>query len=97
MMTWCGKKSIQSGHIPLPTTTPMKFGKELAHAYILTHEGYPTIFIVIMRNGWTKQDEQFNLDPYNKATGNTSILFTDTDEYIARRNGIQQSWFGSLH
>jgi alpha-amylase len=22
----------------------------------------------------------------NKATGNTSILFTDTDEYIARRN-----------
>ena len=62
--------------------------KMLAYAYILTHEGYPTIF-------YKDYEERLNKERLNnliwihnnKATGNTSILFTDTDEYIARRNG----------
>ncbi len=62
--------------------------KMLAYAYILTHEGYPTIFYRDYEH-WLNKERLNNLIwiHNNKATGNTSILFTDTDEYIARRNG----------
>jgi alpha-amylase len=41
----------------------------------------------ITKNGWTKQkNEQSDLIHNQKATGTTS-LYTDNDEYIARRNG----------
>nr|WP_314840113.1 alpha-amylase [uncultured Flavobacterium sp.] len=62
--------------------------KELAYAYILTHEGYPTIFYRDYEE-WLNKTKLNNLIwiHNNKATGNTSILYTDNDEYIARRNG----------
>jgi alpha-amylase len=59
-----------------------------AYAYILTHEGYPTIFYRDYEE-WLNKERLNNLIwiHNNKATGTTSILYTDNDEYIARRNG----------
>lgn len=64
------------------------WSKMLAYAYILTHEGYPTIFYRDYEE-WLDKSKLNNLIwiHNNKATGNTSILYTDSDEYIARRNG----------
>jgi alpha-amylase len=64
------------------------WAKELAYAYILTHEGYPTIFYRDYEE-WLNKTKLNNLIwiHNNKATGNTSILYADNDEYIARRNG----------
>ncbi|WP_162032104.1 alpha-amylase [Chryseobacterium potabilaquae] len=62
--------------------------KMLAYAYILSHEGYPTIFYRDYEE-WLNKDKLNNLIwiHNNKATGTTSILHVDQDEYIARRNG----------
>ncbi len=62
--------------------------KMLAYAYILTHEGYPTIFYRDYEE-WLDKERMNNLIwiHNNKATGNTTILYSDNDEYIARRNG----------
>ncbi len=62
--------------------------KLLAYAYILTHEGYPCVFYSDYEQ-WLDKNKLNNLIwiHNNKATGNTSILYTDTDEYVARRNG----------
>ena len=62
--------------------------KTLAYAYILTHEGYPTIFYQDYE-AWLDKERLNNLIwiHNNKATGTTSILYADNDEYIARRNG----------
>jgi alpha-amylase len=62
--------------------------KMLAYAYILTHEGYPTIFYKDYEV-WLDKNKLNNLIwiHNNKATGNTSILYTDNNEYVARRNG----------
>ncbi|GAA4823804.1 alpha-amylase [Algivirga pacifica] len=64
------------------------WNKTLAYAYILTHEGYPTIFYQDYEE-WLDKDKLNNLIwiHNNKATGNTSILHADNDEYVARRNG----------
>ncbi len=64
------------------------YNKMLAYAYILTHEGYPTIFYEDYES-WLDKSKLNNLIwiHNNKATGNTSILYADNDEYIARRNG----------
>lgn len=63
-------------------------GKNLAYAYILTHEGYPCIFYRDYEE-WLDKDDLDDLIYIHKwrATGNTSILYVDNDEYIARRNG----------
>jgi len=62
--------------------------KELAYAYILTHEGYPTIFYRDYEEWLDKAALNTLIKIHNeKATGTTSILYADTDEYIARRNG----------
>lgn len=62
--------------------------KMLAYAYILTHEGYPTIFYQDYEL-WLDKERLNNLMwiHNNKATGTTSILYADNDEYVARRNG----------
>ncbi len=62
--------------------------KMLAYAYILTHEGYPTLFYRDYEE-WLDKDKLNNLIwvHRNLATGNTNILYSDNDEYIARRNG----------
>ncbi len=64
------------------------WSKMLAYAYILTHEGYPTIFYRDYEE-WLDKSKLDNLIWIHnqKATGNTSILHVDNDEYIARRNG----------
>lgn len=64
------------------------YDKMHAYAYILTHEGYPTLFYKDYEE-WLDKDKLNNLIwiHRNLAIGNTSILYTDNDEYIARRNG----------
>ncbi|WP_420315888.1 alpha-amylase [Ekhidna sp.] len=64
------------------------WNKMLAYAYILTHEGYPTIFYSDYEE-WLDKERLNNLIwiHNNKATGTTSILHVDNDEYVARRNG----------
>ncbi|WP_421890219.1 alpha-amylase [Marinoscillum sp.] len=64
------------------------YNKMLAYAYILTHEGYPCVFYRDYET-WLDKNKLNNLIWIHnqKATGNTSILYTDTDEYVARRNG----------
>jgi len=66
--------------------------KMLAYAYILTHEGYPTIFYKDYEV-WLNKEQLNNLIwiHNHKATGTTSILYADTDEYIARRNGYNEN------
>ncbi|MTI22438.1 alpha-amylase [Fulvivirga sp. RKSG066] len=68
--------------------TDIIWDKMLAYAYIMTHEGYPTVFYRDYEE-WLDKDKLNNLIwiHRNKATGNTSILYTDNDEYVARRNG----------
>lgn len=62
--------------------------KMLAYAYILTHEGYPTMFYRDYEE-WLDKERLNNLMwiHNNLASGNTSILYADNDEYVARRNG----------
>ncbi len=64
------------------------WNKMLAYAYILTHEGYPTIFYRDYEE-WLNKERLDNLIwiHNNKATGTTTILYADNDEYLARRNG----------
>lgn len=63
-------------------------GKMLAYAYIMTHEGYPTVFYQDYEE-WLDKDKLNNLIwiHNNKAGGSTSILHADNDEYVAKRNG----------
>ncbi len=67
-------------------------GKMLAYAYILTHEGYPTIFYRDYEE-WLDKERLNNLIwiHNNLAGGTTNILYTDTDEYIAKRNGYNNA------
>lgn len=67
-------------------------GKLLAYAYILTHEGYPTIFYRDYEQ-WLSKERLNNLIwiHNNLAGGSTSILHVDNDEYIAKRNGNNNS------
>lgn len=68
--------------------TDIIWDKMHAYAYIMTHEGYPTVFYRDYEE-WLDKDKLDNLIwiHRNKAVGNTSVLYTDNDEYIARRNG----------
>lgn len=68
--------------------TDIIHNKMLAYAYILTHEGYPTLFYRDYEE-WLDKDRLNNLIwiHRNLATGNTDILYADNDEYIAKRNG----------
>ena len=64
------------------------WNKKLAYAYILTHEGYPCLFYRDYEE-WLDKNMLNNLIwiHNNLASGNTSILYADQDEYVARRNG----------
>ncbi|OUS03163.1 alpha-amylase [Flavobacteriales bacterium 33_180_T64] len=66
--------------------------KILAYAYILTHEGYPTIFYRDYEE-WLNKERLNNLIwiHNNLASGSTTILHADTDEYIAKRNGYNNA------
>ncbi|MBL4605717.1 MAG: alpha-amylase [Flavobacteriaceae bacterium] len=67
-------------------------GKMLAYAYILTHEGYPAIFYKDYEE-WLDKGKLNNLIwiHNNLAGGSTTNLYTDNDEYIARRNGYNNN------
>ena len=67
-------------------------GKMLAYAYILTHEGYPTMFYKDYEV-WLDKNKLNNLIwvHNNLAGGTTTNLYTDTDEYIAKRNGYNNA------
>lgn len=67
-------------------------GKLLAYAYILTHEGYPTIFYSDYEE-WLDKERLNNLIwiHNNLAGGSTNILHVDNDEYIAKRNGYNNA------
>lgn len=67
-------------------------GKMLAYAYILTHEGYPAIFYKDYEE-WLNKERLNNLIwiHNNLAGGSTTNLYTDNDEYIARRNGYNNN------
>ncbi|RZS93085.1 alpha-amylase [Aquimarina brevivitae] len=62
--------------------------KLLAYAYILTHEGYPALFYSDYE-AWLDKNKLNNLIwiHNNLAGGSTTNLWTDNDEYIAKRNG----------
>ncbi|MUP38177.1 alpha-amylase [Labilibaculum euxinus] len=64
------------------------WNKMLAYSYILTHEGYPCVFYRDYEE-WLDKDKMNNLIwiHNNLASGTTSILYDDNDEYVARRNG----------
>jgi alpha-amylase len=67
---------------------PVTTNKMMAYAYILTHEGYPTVFWKDYYNYGLK-DAINNLVwiHENLAEGSTSNLYSDADLYIAQRNG----------
>ncbi|GAA0190018.1 alpha-amylase [Fulvivirga kasyanovii] len=68
--------------------TDIIWDKMHAYAYIMTHEGYPTIFYRDYEE-WLDKNKLNNLIwiHRNKAVGSTTILYADNDEYVARRNG----------
>jgi alpha-amylase len=83
------KKSIQSRYFRNNHDTDEIYNKQLAYAYILTHEGYPTFYKDYEE--WLDKKMNNLIWIHNqKTTGTTSILYTDNDEYIARRNGYKR-------
>lgn len=68
--------------------TDVIWDKMHAYAYIMTHEGYPTLFYRDYEE-WLDKNKLNNLIwiHRNKAVGSTTILYVDNDEYIAKRNG----------
>ncbi len=62
--------------------------KLLAYAYIMTAEGYPSVFYRDYEE-WLDKAKMNNLFWIHRtlAVGNTTYLYTDNDEYIAKRNG----------
>lgn len=62
--------------------------KMKAYAYILTHDGYPTIFYSDYENAdFQNKLKRLILIHNSLATGNVEILYNDDDEYIMRRSG----------
>lgn len=68
--------------------TDIIWKKNMAYAYIFTHEGVPTLFYSDYEQ-WLDKDRLINLMWIynNKAKGSTSTLFVDNDELIDQRNG----------
>lgn len=62
--------------------------KMKAYAYILTHDGYPTIFYSDYENAAFQDELKKLIQLHNTlATGEVEILFNDNDEYVMRRKG----------
>ncbi|WP_378185312.1 alpha-amylase [Aquimarina sp. W85] len=87
-MLWKRNASRAVTFVTNHDTDEIQNNKLLAYAYILTHEGYPALFYQDYEE-WLDKSALNNLIwiHNNLAAGNTSNLYTDTDEYIARRNG----------
>ena len=62
--------------------------KMKAYAYILTHDGYPTIFYSDYENSSFQAELKNLISIHNSlATGSVEILYVDKDEYVMKRNG----------
>ena len=62
--------------------------KMKAYAYILTHDGYPTMFYSDYENAAFQNElKQLMLLHNTLATGSVEILYIDKDEYIMKRSG----------
>lgn len=62
--------------------------KMKSYAYILTHDGYPTIFYSDYENEeFQEQLNQLILIHNTIATGDVEVLFVDNNEYIMKRKG----------
>lgn len=87
-MLWKQNASKAVTFVTNHDTDEITNNKILAYAYILTHEGYPTMFYRDYEE-WLNKERLNNLIwiHNNLASGSTTILHADTDEYIARRNG----------
>lgn len=87
-MLWKHNASRSVTFVTNHDTDEITNNKILAYAYILTHEGYPTLFYKDYEV-WLNKSQMNNLIwiHNNLASGNTSVLYVDTDEYVARRNG----------
>ncbi|MBC9798409.1 alpha-amylase [Sinomicrobium weinanense] len=66
--------------------------KMLAYAYILTHNGYPTIFYSDYENETYKSRLKDLIRIHNTmATGPIEVLYSSPEEYIMRRNGTKDN------
>ncbi len=62
--------------------------KLLAYSYILTHDGYPTIFYLDYENESFKEPLKRLITIYNTiATGDIEVIEANEDEYIMKRSG----------
>jgi alpha-amylase len=62
--------------------------KMKAYAYILTHDGYPTLFYSDYENSAFQGELKKLISIHNSlATGDVEVLFNDTDEYVMKRAG----------
>lgn len=62
--------------------------KMKAYAYILTHDGYPTIFYSDYENtNFQAELKNLMLIHNSLATGDVEILYNDNDEYVMKRSG----------
>ena len=64
--------------------------KLMAYSYILTHDGYPTIFYLDYER-YTEELQQLILIHNSIATGDVEILYADEDEYIMQRTGTEDN------
>lgn len=91
-MLWKRNASRAMTFVTNHDTDEIYSGKMLAYAYILTHEGYPTIFYRDYEE-WLNKERLNNLIwiHNNLAGGTTTNLYHDTDEYIDKRNGYNNA------
>jgi alpha-amylase len=91
-MLWKRNSSRAVTFVTNHDTDEIYNGKMLAYAYILTHEGYPAVFYRDYEE-WLNKERLNNLIwiHNNLAGGSTNILYTDTDEYVAKRNGYNNA------
>jgi len=62
--------------------------KMKAYAYILTHDGYPTLFYSDYENSDFQGELKKLISIHNSlATGDVEVLFNDNDEYVMKRVG----------
>lgn len=71
----------------------ISYGNKMkAYAYILTHDGYPTIFYSDYENtSFQNELKRLILINNSLATGKVEILHIDKDEYVMKRSGNGQN------
>lgn len=65
--------------------------KTKAYAYIMTHTGYPTVFINDYESAFKTELQNLILINRSIAHGPEQIVYVDTDEYIMQRSGDENN------